>query len=170
EAGVGKSRLHWEFTRSHHADGWLVLRSRSSAYARGTPYLHVIELLKPYLGMQERDDSRQVRERVADKLRTLDRTLGPVLTPLLALFDVPVQDAAWAALAPPQRRQRILEAVKRLLLRQSQVQPLLLVVAAVRCSCASPLTLRSGIEVHPPPACWARYWGKSRTNSAKRTL
>src|SRR5499425_346853 len=129
EAGVGKSRLHWEFTRSHHADGWLVLRSRSAAYARGTPYLHVIELLKPYLGMQERDDARQVRERVADKLRTLDRTLEPVLTPLLALFDVPVQDAAWDALDPPQRRQRILEAVKRLLLRQSQVQPLLLVVA-----------------------------------------
>src|SRR5438309_4704232 len=59
EAGLGKSRLHWEFTRSHHADGWLVLRSRSASYARGTPYLHVIELLKAYLGMQERDDPRQ---------------------------------------------------------------------------------------------------------------
>jgi AAA ATPase domain len=34
EVGVGKSRLHWEFTRSHHADGWLVLRSRSVSYAR----------------------------------------------------------------------------------------------------------------------------------------
>jgi len=129
EAGLGKSRLHWEFTRSHHADGWLVLRSRSASYARGTPYLHVFELLKAYLGMQERDDPRQVRERVADKLLTLDRTLEPLLTPLLALFDVPVQDAAWDALDTPQRRQRILEAVKRLLLRGSQVQPLLLVVA-----------------------------------------
>jgi predicted ATPase len=129
EAGVGKSRLHWEFTRSHHADGWLVLRSRSASYARGTPYLHVIELLKTYLGIQERDDPRQVRERVADKLLTLDRMLEPLLTPLLALFDVPVQDAAWDAVDPPQRRQRILEAVKRLLLRGSQVQSLLLVVA-----------------------------------------
>src|SRR5881628_96359 len=129
EAGVGKSRLHWEFTRSHHADGWLVLRSRSASYARGTPYLHVIELLNTYLGMQERDDPQQVRERVVDKLLTLDRTLEPLFTPLLALFDVPVQDAAWDALDPPQRRQRILEAVKRLLLRESQVQPLLLVVA-----------------------------------------
>ncbi len=129
EAGVGKSRLHWEYTRSHHADGWLVLRSRSASYARGTPYLHVIELLKAYLELQERDDPGQVRERVADKPLTLDRTLEPLLTPLLALFDVPVHDAAWDALDPPQRRQRILEAVKRLLLRESQVQPLLLVVA-----------------------------------------
>jgi class 3 adenylate cyclase len=129
EAGVGKSRLHWEFTRSHHADGWLVLRSRSVAYARGTPYLHVIELLETYIGVEERDDPRRVRQRVADKLLTLDRTLEPLVTPLLALFDVPVHDVAWAALDPPQRRQRILDAVKRLLLRESQVQPLLLVVA-----------------------------------------
>ena len=129
EVGVGKSRLHWEFTRSHQADGWLVLRSRSVSYARGTPYLHVIELLKSYLRIQERDDSREMRERVADKLLTLDRTLEPLLTPLLALFDMPVDDAAWDALDPPQRRQRILEAVKRLLLRESQAQPLLLIFA-----------------------------------------
>src|SRR5574337_837972 len=57
----------------------------------------------------------------------LDRALEPLLTPLLALLDVPVDDAAWDALDPPQRRQRTLEAVKRLLLRESQVQPLLLV-------------------------------------------
>jgi hypothetical protein len=129
EVGVGKSRLHWEFTRSHHADGWLVLRSRSVSYARGTPYLHVIELLKSYLRIQERDDSREIRERVADKLLTLDRTLEPLLTPLLALFDVPVDAAAWDTLDPPQRRQRILEAVQRLLLRESQAQPLLLIFA-----------------------------------------
>jgi tetratricopeptide (TPR) repeat protein len=129
EAGVGKSRLHWEFTRSHHADGWLVLRGRSVSYARGTPYLPIIELLRTYLGVQEGDDPREVRARVADKLLTLDRTQQPLLTPLLALFDAPIDDAAWNALDPPQRRQRILEAVKRLLLHGSQVQPLLLVVA-----------------------------------------
>jgi class 3 adenylate cyclase/tetratricopeptide (TPR) repeat protein len=127
EAGVGKSRLHWEFTRSHHADGWLVLRGRSVSYASGTPYLPVIELLKTYLGIQERDDPREVRERVANKLLTLDRTLDALLTPLLALFDVPIDDAAWNALDPLQRRQSILEAVKRLLLRESQIQALLLV-------------------------------------------
>jgi tetratricopeptide (TPR) repeat protein len=57
----------------------------------------------------------------------LDRALEPLLTPLLALLDVPVDDAAWEALDPPQRRQRTLEAVKRLLLRESQVQPLLVI-------------------------------------------
>jgi len=126
EAGVGKSRIVWEFTRSHRTHGWLVLESGSVSYGRATPYLPVIELLKAYLRIEERDDQREIRERVAGKLVTLDRTLEPLLTPLLALLDVPADDAAWDALDPPQRRQRILEALKRLLLRESQVQPLLL--------------------------------------------
>ena len=61
------------------------------------------------------------------KLLTLDAPLGPTLPAFLALLDVPVEDAAWQALDPPQRRQRTLDALKRLLLRESQVQPLLLV-------------------------------------------
>ncbi len=126
EAGVGKSRLVWEFTRSHHTPGWLVLEGGSLSYGRATPYLPVIDLLKAYLRIQERDDHRAIRQRVAGKLLTLDRTLEPLLTPLLALLDVPGDDDAWGDLDPPQRRQRILEAVKRLLLRESQVQPLVL--------------------------------------------
>ena len=47
---------------------------------------------------------------------------------LLTLLDVPVEDPHWQALAPLQRRQRILDALKRLVLRVSQAQPLLLIV------------------------------------------
>jgi class 3 adenylate cyclase len=127
EAGVGKSRLVWEFTRSHRTHGWLVLESGSVSYGKATPYLPVIELLKSYCRIQERDDQREIRERVAGKLLTLDRALEPLLTPLLALLDVPFDDATWDALDPPQRRQQTLDAVKRLLLRESQVQPLLVI-------------------------------------------
>ena len=61
------------------------------------------------------------------KLLALDRSLEPSLPAFLALLDVPVEDGPWEALDPPQRRQRTLEAIKRLLLREAQVQPLLLV-------------------------------------------
>jgi tetratricopeptide (TPR) repeat protein len=127
EAGVGKSRLVWEFTRSHRIDGWLVLESGSVSHGKATPYLPIIDLLKAYWRIQERDEPREIRERVAGKLLTLDRTLEPLLTPLLALVDVLGEDPAWASLDPPQRRHRILDAIKRLLLRESQVQPLLLI-------------------------------------------
>jgi class 3 adenylate cyclase/tetratricopeptide (TPR) repeat protein len=125
EAGVGKSRLVWEFTRSHRTRDWLILESGSVSYGKATPYLPVAELLKSYFRIQDRDGQREIRERVAGKLLTLDRALEPLLPPLLGLLDVPVDDAAWNALDPPQRRRQTLEAVKLLLLRESQVQPLL---------------------------------------------
>ena len=127
EAGVGKSRLLWEFTRSHRTHGWLVLESGSVSYGKATSYLPVIEMLKSYFSIQDRDGQLEIRERVVGKLLMLDRALEPLLQPLLSLLDVPVDDDAWAALDPPQRRRRIQEGVKRLLLRESQVQPVLVI-------------------------------------------
>jgi predicted ATPase len=68
-----------------------------------------------------------VREQVTGKLLTLDRALEPTLPALLALLDVPVEDAAWQSLDPRQRRRQTLEALKRLLIHESRVQPVLVV-------------------------------------------
>ena len=152
EAGVGKSRLAWEFTRSHHTHGWLVLESGSVSYGKATPYLPVVELLKAYCGIQERDDPRAIRERVAGKLLMLDRALEPLLTPLLALLDVPVEDPTWAALDPSQRRQRTLDAIKRLLIRESQVQPLLLLFEDLHWIDAETQALLDGLVESLPTA------------------
>jgi class 3 adenylate cyclase/tetratricopeptide (TPR) repeat protein len=127
EPGVGKSRLVWEFSHSHRAQGWLVLASGSVSYGKATSYLPVIDLLKAYCGIEDRDDGRRIREKLTGKLLTLDPALQPTLPPLLSLLDVAVDDPEWQALDPPQRRQRTLDACKRLLLRESQEQPLLLV-------------------------------------------
>jgi class 3 adenylate cyclase/tetratricopeptide (TPR) repeat protein len=127
EAGVGKSRLVYEFTHSHRLQGWRVLESASVSYGKATSYLPVIDLLKGYFRIQDRDDLREVREKVTGKLLTLDESMRPALPALLALLDVPVDDAAWRALEPEQRRQRTLDAVRRLLLREAREQPLLLI-------------------------------------------
>jgi class 3 adenylate cyclase/tetratricopeptide (TPR) repeat protein len=127
EAGVGKSRLLYEFTRSHHAHGWLLLASHSVSYGKATAYLPVLDLLKGYFQIESQDDARRRREKVTGKLLTLDRALEPTLPALLALLEVPVEDPQWQVFDPPQRRQRTLEAIKHLLLRESQVQPLCLI-------------------------------------------
>jgi class 3 adenylate cyclase/tetratricopeptide (TPR) repeat protein len=127
EPGVGKSRLFWEFIHSHRTHEWLILQSGSVSYGKATAYLPVIDLLKAYFQIETRDEGRRVREKVTGKLLTLDKALEPTLPAFLALLDVPVEDPQWQALDPPQRRQRTLEAIKRLLLRESQVQPLCLV-------------------------------------------
>jgi class 3 adenylate cyclase/tetratricopeptide (TPR) repeat protein len=127
EAGVGKSRLVYEFTHSHRLQGWLVLESASVSYGKATSYLPVINLLKGYFKIQDGDDLRGIREKVTGKLLTLDRALEPTLPALLALLDAPLDDPAWQALDPGQRRQRTLDALKRLLLREAREHPLLLI-------------------------------------------
>jgi class 3 adenylate cyclase/tetratricopeptide (TPR) repeat protein len=127
EPGVGKSRLTREFTHSHRVQGWLTLEAGSVSYGQATSYLPVIDLLQTYCGIDAQDDHRRMRQKVLGKVLDLDRALEPTLPALLALLDVPVGDAEWEGLDPPQRRQRTQDACKRLLLRESQEQPLLLV-------------------------------------------
>jgi class 3 adenylate cyclase/predicted ATPase len=127
EPGVGKSRLFYEFTHSHRTADWLIIESGSVSYGKATPYLPLIDLLKAYFKIQDRDNQREIREKVTGKLLTLDEALKSTLPALLTLLDVPVDDDAWQGLDPAERRRRTLEAVKRILLRESQVQPLLVV-------------------------------------------
>src|SRR5512139_1476723 len=127
EPGVGKSRLVWEVTHSHRVHGWQVLQAGSVSYGKATSYLPVVDLLKSYFAIEDRDGPRAVREKLTGKLLTLDRALEPSLPALMSLLDLPNDDPGWQALNPPQRRRRSLDAVRRLLLRESQVQPLLVV-------------------------------------------
>ena len=127
DPGVGKSRLVYELTHSRPAQDWLVLEAGSVSYGKAISYLPVIDLLKSYFKVHDHETHREIHEKVTGKLLTLDRALEPMQPALLALLDVPVEDDHWQALDPPQRRQRTLDAVKHLLLRESQREPVLLV-------------------------------------------
>jgi class 3 adenylate cyclase/tetratricopeptide (TPR) repeat protein len=128
EPGMGKSRLFFEIAHSAHARGWLILESGSVSYGKATPYLPVIELLRAHFQIDSGDSMSSRREKITRKVLALDRALEPLLPPLLGVFDVAVDDAEWLALDPAQRRQRILDCVKRLLLCEASVQPVLLIV------------------------------------------
>jgi class 3 adenylate cyclase len=127
EAGVGKSRLAYEFVHSHRTRGWLVLESASVSYGKATPYFPVLELLRRYVHVDDQDEPRTVRARVTGQVLTLDEALQDAIPALLALLEVLPSDSPFLQLDPPQCRQRTLEALKRVLLRESQAQPLVLV-------------------------------------------
>jgi predicted ATPase len=127
EAGVGKSRLAYEFVHSHRTQGWLVLESASASYGKATPYFPVIDLLKRYVHVEDDDEQRTVRAKITGHILTLDESLQATIPALLSLLDVLPDDSPFLQLDPQQRRQHTLDGLKRVLLRESQVQPLLLV-------------------------------------------
>jgi class 3 adenylate cyclase/tetratricopeptide (TPR) repeat protein len=127
EAGVGKSRLVYECLHAPQTQDWRVLESASVSYGKATPYFPVMDLLKRYAHIEEPDDPRTVRAKMTGQILTLDETLHDTLPALLALLDALPADSPFGHLDPPQRRQRTLDALKRMLLRESQMQPLLLV-------------------------------------------
>ena len=127
EPGVGKSRLFYEFTRSHRTHGWLLLEASSASWGKASAYFPLIDLLRSYFQVETGDDARRVREKITGKVLTLDRALEPAIPALLAILGVEDDDPRWQALDPSQRRERTVDAVKQLLLCESRVQPLLLV-------------------------------------------
>src|SRR5439155_1537362 len=126
EAGVGKSRLVYEFVHSHHLAGWWVLESASVSYGKATPYFPVIDLLKRYSHVEEHDDTRTIRAKVTGQVLILDETLQDTLPALLSLLDALPDDSPFLTLDPPQRRQRTLDALKRLLIARTEGNPFFL--------------------------------------------
>jgi class 3 adenylate cyclase/tetratricopeptide (TPR) repeat protein len=127
EAGVGKSRLVYEFLHASRPPGWRVLESASVSYGKAIPYFPVVDLLKRYMHVEDGDDTRTIRAKVTGHIITLGEALQETIPALLALVDALPEDSPFLQLDPRQRRQRTLDALKRLLLRESQVQPLLVV-------------------------------------------
>ncbi len=126
EAGVGKSRLFFEF-RAIGQSGCLVLETLSVSHGKASAYLPLIELLKNYFEITSDDDARRRREKIAGKILILDRSLEDTLPYIFTLLEVAESDDQIARMDPEIRRRRTLDAIKRLLLRESLSQPLIVI-------------------------------------------
>jgi class 3 adenylate cyclase/tetratricopeptide (TPR) repeat protein len=149
EPGMGKSRLVHEFARHQLPPGWLVLEAESVSYGKATPYFPLIEMLRRYFQIGDEETVDNIPELVAVHVSELDNTLRDAIAPVLSLLSVLPDDnqpadedrQTWLsqqpdiarsiqrfnALGPQQRRRHTLDALKRLLIRESQRQPVLAV-------------------------------------------
>ena len=126
EAGVGKSRLFFEF-QAIGQPGCLVLETLSVSHGKASAYLPLIDLLKNYFAITPDDDARRRREKIAGKILILDRALEDTLPYIFTLLEVAESDDQLARMDPEIRRRRTLDAIKRLLLRESLNQPLIVI-------------------------------------------
>jgi class 3 adenylate cyclase/tetratricopeptide (TPR) repeat protein len=126
DPGVGKSRLFYEFKATSQS-GWMVLEAYSVSHGKASAYLPVLELLSAYFEISCDDDERKRRERILGKVLGLDRTLEDALPHLYSLHGVAEADDSLAQMEPQVRRRRTLEAIKRIMLRESLNQPLMVI-------------------------------------------
>jgi len=126
EPGVGKSRLFDEF-KSISQSGWLVLEAFSIYHGKASAYFPVIDLLHSYFDIKVEDDARVRRDKVNGRVLTLDRALEDALPYLFRLLGIVEGTDPLAQMDAQIRRRRTLESIKRLFLRESLNQPLLLI-------------------------------------------
>ncbi len=124
EPGVGKSRLFFEF-KARNQSGWLVLEAYSVSHEKASAYLPVTDLLHSYFDIKLEDDSRKRREKVAGKIAILDRSLEDTLPYLFALLGIVEAMDPLAQMDADIRKRRTLDAIKRILLRESLNHPLI---------------------------------------------
>jgi len=126
DAGVGKSRLFHEFKLISQSE-WMTLEAFSVSHGKASAYLPVLELLRDYLRINASDDLRTRREKVTGRILALDRALEDTLHYLFALLGLSEGDDPLAQIDPPMRRRRMHEALKRIVLRESLNQPLMVI-------------------------------------------
>jgi class 3 adenylate cyclase/predicted ATPase len=132
EPGVGKSRLFFEF-KATSAAGWMVLETFSISPGKASAYLPVIDLLRNYFDISLADDERKRREKVTGRVLALDRSLEDTLPYLFSLLGIVEGDDPLPQMDGQIKKRRTLEAIKRIILRESLNQPLLLIFEDLHC-------------------------------------
>ena len=126
EAGIGKSRLFFEF-KAISQSGWMVLEAFSVSHGKASAFLPVIDLLWGYFRITSDDDERTRREKVTGRVLALDRSLEDALPYLYALLGLTDENSPIAEVEAQTRKRRSLDAIKRILLRESLNQPLIVI-------------------------------------------
>jgi tetratricopeptide (TPR) repeat protein len=128
EAGVGKSRLLLELRGMVPKAEYTFLEGRCLHYGGSMPYLPVLDVLKAYLEIDEEDKEATIKEKLRERIQQLDEEAEVVPPALHEVLSLTVEDEKYPQLGPQQRRERTFEAIRDLLIRESQRRPLILAI------------------------------------------
>jgi class 3 adenylate cyclase/predicted ATPase len=126
EAGTGKSRLFYEF-KTTLPPACKVLEAYSVSHGKASAWLPVLELLRDYFSIQDVDEPAMRHEKVRAALNELDPALQDTLPYLFGLLGIVEGPDPLAQMDPQVKRRRTLDAIKRIILRESLKQPLVVI-------------------------------------------
>ena len=126
DAGAGKSRLLYEFRKAVASDGVNFLEGKCLSYSRSVAYHPWIDILKSNFDIGQRDGDSQIREKVKNGLIKLGADEAATLLFLLELLAVKESGIDSISLSPEARKNWTIEALKRISLKDSEIQPLIM--------------------------------------------
>jgi class 3 adenylate cyclase/tetratricopeptide (TPR) repeat protein len=128
-AGVGKSRLVHDFIRNL-PDEWTVLETSCAPQHINSSYYPVSTLIRAIFGINFTDAPDVVAKRITDGIARLDPSLSTIIPPLLSLLDLGA-GREWNRLAPSEKRNKIVEAIRSLISYQERTTPLVILIEDV---------------------------------------
>ncbi len=128
DAGMGKSRLLYEFRKALANEEVNFLEGKCLSYSRGVAYHPVIDLLKGQFDLRENDGDFEVRDKVKRNLKLLQIDEITTLPYFLELLSVKDSGLDRISLSPEGKRDQTLQALTRFVLKGAEIQPLILAV------------------------------------------
>ncbi|OGP52270.1 MAG: hypothetical protein A2Y79_13375 [Deltaproteobacteria bacterium RBG_13_43_22] len=128
EAGMGKSRLVREFTRSLPFTECSFLEGKCLHYGDIIPYLPILDILKSCFDIHDEEDEALIKQKIGQRINEVGGHLIPIQAPIHEVLSLPVEDGEYLKLEAGKRREKVFEAIRLLLMAESQKKPLILVV------------------------------------------
>ena len=128
EAGIGKSRLLYEFQDAVSEEGILWLEGRCTSYGKNIPYLPIIEIIKQNFRVKEGDNDAKIIQKVDNGVAPWDEVARRNVPHLKYLLNVDPEDPAVAAVDSIARRAGILDAIRVLFTEESRRKVVIFVV------------------------------------------
>jgi class 3 adenylate cyclase/tetratricopeptide (TPR) repeat protein len=126
EAGVGKSRLLYEFRKAVANEDVNFLEGKCLSYGRGVAYHPVIDILKSNFDIQEGGGDQEIREKVKMGLKLIGADEASTLPYLLELLSVKDSGIDRISMSPEAKKDRIIEALKRIVIKGSEIRPIII--------------------------------------------
>ena len=127
EAGVGKSRLCYEFAERCRAKGITVRKTHGVAHGREIPFLPLLELLREFFEIRQGDAAQTARNKIAGVLLMLERRFEDALPLIFEFLGVPDEEKPVKPMAAEAREEQLFRVIRRLIQATSERQPQIIV-------------------------------------------
>jgi len=152
EAGMGKSRLLYEFRKSVTHEDVLFLEGKCLSYSKGVAYHPVIDILKSAFRIQEGDEDSAVRQRILEGIEFLEIEESGILPYLLELLSVKDSGLDRFTISLQSLKERLNEAVLQILIKGSEIRPLIVAIEDLHWADTSSIDLINDLLSYVPGA------------------